>query len=54
VQSLQGDSLLIDRSALTGEALPVSRKPNDAACAGTIVRQGEMPARRMLHSRNTV
>jgi H+-transporting ATPase len=44
VQLLQGDYLLIDQSALTGESLPVSKKPNDVAYAGTIVKQGEMLA----------
>jgi len=44
VQLLQGDYLLIDQSALTGESLPVSKKLNDVAYAGTIVKQGEMLA----------
>ena len=44
VQLLQGDYLLIDQSALTGESLPVSRKVNDVAYASTIVKQGEMLA----------
>jgi H+-transporting ATPase len=44
VQLLQGDYLLIDQSALTGESLPVSKKVNDAAYASTIVKQGEMLA----------
>jgi H+-transporting ATPase len=44
VQLLQGEYLLIDQSALTGESLPVSKKLNDVAYAGTIVKQGEMLA----------
>ncbi len=44
VQLLQGDYLLIDQSALTGESLPVSKKRNEVAYAGTIVKQGEMLA----------
>jgi H+-transporting ATPase len=44
VQLVQGDYLLIDQSALTGESLPVSKKRNDVAYAGTVVKQGEMLA----------
>jgi len=44
VQLINGDYLLIDQSALTGESLPVSRKPNEIAYANTIVKQGEMLA----------
>jgi len=44
VQLLQGDYLLIDQSALTGESLPVSKKSNEVAYASTIVKQGEMLA----------
>ena len=44
VQLLQGDYLLIDQSALTGESLPVSKKPGEVAYANTIVKQGEMLA----------
>ena len=44
VQLLEGDYLLIDQSALTGESLPVSRKINEVAYANTIVKQGEMRA----------
>jgi H+-transporting ATPase len=44
VQLLQGDYLLIDQSALTGESLPVSKKRSDMAYAGTVVKQGEMLA----------
>ena len=44
VQLLQGDYLLVDQSALTGESLPVSREVNDVAYASTVVKQGEMVA----------
>jgi len=44
VQLLDGDYLLIDQSALTGESLPVSKKPEDIAYASTVVKQGEMLA----------
>ncbi len=44
VKLLSGDYLLIDQSSLTGESLPISRKPNDLAYANTIVKQGEMLA----------
>jgi H+-transporting ATPase len=44
VQLLQGDYLLIDQSALTGESLPVSKKAGEVAYSSTIVKQGEMLA----------
>ncbi len=44
VKLISGDYLLIDQSALTGESLPISKKPNDVAYASTIVKQGEMLA----------
>jgi H+-transporting ATPase len=44
VQLLQGDYLLIDQAALTGESLPVSKKAQDVAYASTVVKQGEMLA----------
>lgn len=44
VQLLQGDYLLIDQSALTGESLPASKKGGEIAYANTIVKQGEMLA----------
>lgn len=44
VQLLQGDYLLVDQSVLTGESLPVTKKPGDVAYSNTIVKQGEMLA----------
>ncbi len=44
VQLLEGDYLLVDQSALTGESLPLSKQINEVAYANTIIRQGEMLA----------
>ena len=44
MQLLDGDYLLLDQSALTGESLPVTRKTGEVAYANTVVRQGEMLA----------
>ncbi len=44
VKLLQGDYLLVDQAALTGESLPVSKKENEVAYANTVVKQGEMLA----------
>ncbi len=44
VQLVQGDYLLVDQSALTGESLPVSKKTSEVAYANTIAKQGEMLA----------
>jgi len=41
---LDGDSIEVDQSALTGESLPASRKPGEAIFSGSIVRQGEIGA----------
>jgi magnesium-transporting ATPase (P-type) len=44
VKLLDGDYLSVDRSALTGESFPVSKKADELAYANTIVKQGEMSA----------
>jgi H+-transporting ATPase len=41
---LDGDPVEVDQSALTGESLPVTRKPGDAVFSGSIMRQGEINA----------
>ncbi|MGD6806022.1 MAG: HAD-IC family P-type ATPase, partial [Candidatus Bathyarchaeia archaeon] len=44
VKLLEGDYLLTDESALTGESLPVEKHTSDVGYASSIVRQGEMDA----------
>lgn len=44
VKLLEGDYVSIDQSALTGESLPVTKKPDDVAYSSTIVKEGEMVA----------
>ncbi|WP_457605741.1 plasma-membrane proton-efflux P-type ATPase [Nitratifractor sp.] len=39
-----GEFLLVDQSALTGESLPVHKKPGDDIYANAIIKQGEMIA----------
>jgi H+-transporting ATPase len=41
---LDGDSVEVDQSALTGESLPATRKPGEAVFSGSIIRQGEIGA----------
>lgn len=44
VKLIEGDFILADQSALTGESLPVDKRPGDVAYSNSIVKQGEMRA----------
>ena len=46
---LAGDPIEVDQSALTGESLPVTRKPGEAVFSGSIIRQGEIDADGVRH-----
>jgi H+-transporting ATPase len=50
---LEGDSIEVDQSALTGESLPVARKLGDAVFSGSIVRLGEIGALVYATGQNT-
>jgi H+-transporting ATPase len=50
---LDGDPVEVDQSALTGESLPVSRKPGDPVFSGSIMRQGEIEAMVYATGENT-
>ena len=50
---LAGDPVEVDQSALTGESLPVTRKPGEAVFSGSIIRQGEIDAMVYATGQNT-
>ena len=52
--SSQADMSTIDQAALTGESLPVAKKLGEEAYSGSVVKQGEMDARRDRHRRQHV
>jgi H+-transporting ATPase len=44
IKLMEGEYLLVNQSALTGESLPVEKHVSDVGYSGSIVRQGEMNA----------
>ena len=44
VKLLEGEYLSVDQAALTGESLPVTKRPGEVAYSGSIAKQGEMVA----------
>ena len=50
---LQGDSIEVDQSALTGESLPVTHKTGDTVYSSSIIKQGEIEAVVQATGKNT-
>ncbi|WP_020161011.1 HAD-IC family P-type ATPase [Methylobacter marinus] len=50
---LESDPVEVDQSALTGESLPVTRKPGEAVFSGSIIRTGEIDALVYATGKNT-
>ena len=44
VKLIDGEYISVDQAALTGESLPVTKKQEDVAYSGSVVKQGEMVA----------
>jgi H+-transporting ATPase len=53
IKLLEGEYLLADESALTGESLPVEKHASDLAYSGSVIRQGEMDAMVVTTGMNT-
>ena len=53
IKLVEGDYLLVDQSALTGESLPVEKHVSDIGYSGSIIRQGEMDALVVTTGMNT-
>ncbi|MFX1250763.1 MAG: plasma-membrane proton-efflux P-type ATPase [Promethearchaeota archaeon] len=44
IKLMEGNYLLVDQAALTGESLPIEKHISDMAYSGSIIKQGEMDA----------
>jgi H+-transporting ATPase len=53
VKLIEGEYLLVDQSALTGESLPAEKSVSDVGYAGSVIRQGEMDALVVTTGMNT-
>ncbi len=53
VKIIEGDYLLVDQSALTGESLPVTKKVGDLVFSNSIIKQGEAIAIVLATGENT-
>jgi H+-transporting ATPase len=52
-QLLEGEPVDVDQSALTGESLPVEKKPSETVYSGSILKQGEIDAQVSATGKNT-